>query len=229
VATAASTRVCWCEASARSTAVWVVSGRRIAPRAASARNVAAALVSGAASRARSPLVLRADPGTDHGVVEDRDVGGDQRHHLPVGDEHGQIVAEQLPRSRRLDRGRPWSVRGAEMGVCSVAALGVRRRPPRPTGFLSPSCRAYRFPTGFLPVPSAGHRPDPRNPHSSASSGNAHPTGAAAAYTAVGPIRTGALGQDHAGCLALTHAESWQAGNPDPDRRDDGAVTGGVWW
>ena len=43
------------------------------------------------------LVLGAQAGTDPGVVEDRDVGGDQRDDLAVGEQDGQVGAQQLPR------------------------------------------------------------------------------------------------------------------------------------
>ena len=41
------------------------------------------------------LVLGVQARTDGGVVEDRDVGGDQRDDLPVGDEDGQVGVQQL--------------------------------------------------------------------------------------------------------------------------------------
>jgi hypothetical protein len=43
------------------------------------------------------LVLGVEAGTDAGVVEDGDVGGDQRDNLAVGDEDGQVGVQQLPR------------------------------------------------------------------------------------------------------------------------------------
>jgi hypothetical protein len=70
------------------------------------------------------------------------------------------------------------------------------------------------------VPPAGDRPDPRNPHSPASSGNARSTGAAAAYTAVGHRRHPPSHEpgryDRSSCSNSRHSEVPACRSPSTD-------------
>ena len=54
------------------------------------------LVSGAVSKVRSCWFWARRRGPIAGVVEDRDVGGDQRDDLAVGEQDGQVGVQQLP-------------------------------------------------------------------------------------------------------------------------------------
>jgi hypothetical protein len=66
----------------------VIRGRQIAPRAASACNLAEVLVSGAGQEGLQLVVLGAQPRADRWVVEDGDVGGGQRDDVAVGEKDG---------------------------------------------------------------------------------------------------------------------------------------------
>jgi hypothetical protein len=78
VATAASMRVCWWAALARSSGGSVIRGRQIAPKGCLGVQPERGAGVGAGQEGLQLVVLGAQPRADRWLVEDGDVGGDQR-------------------------------------------------------------------------------------------------------------------------------------------------------